>query len=574
MADGQRADARRADIQGLRALAVLFVVAFHAGLPAAGGFVGVDVFFVISGFVITGMLMREHAAHGRIRFGRFYLRRFKRLTPALAVVVAVTMLVSALALSPIGGQAAAAQTGLGAMLLVANIVIARSTGDYFSRSAETNPLLNTWSLSVEEQFYLVFPLLLGLSWLFARCRPRLRWLPVAVVSVIAVLSFAATAWDAHQWQSLAGHLSAMFGFYGAGARAWEFAAGALLAFAVARWPLRSARAGLVIGMVGGAAMVSSLWLITGETQFPGAWTLLPVLGTVLLLLAGSGNLNPVSRVLSSAPMVALGDWSYSIYLWHWPFIVFAKVFWPHDPVAVLVASAVSFVPAYASYCWIEQPIRTMTLPTRTMVVKLIAAVLIPPVLLAGGVGFASQQGFWSQTVRDFRGVATHHVGVLTGCSHESWLGLERCRRNATAVGSPVYLVGDSNADQFSEAVAGAAEQLGRPMQPLTEDGCMFLDASPVYPGASYQDACDAYRRGVSGFLDAATPGTVVLSHTDVYWLTDSMAIGLDRAGATKDPAAKLAVLPVALGRTIDRLRAAGHRVLVVQTRTSLGRFRK
>src|SRR5262245_6874528 len=158
---------RRLGIQGWLPVAALMVVSFPAGLPVPGGFVGVDVFFVISGFVIAGMLGREWRTTGRIRFGQFYLRRFKRLTPALALMVAVTMIISVAVLSPLGIQQTAAKTGIGAMLLVANAVIAKTTGGYFDAHAETNPLLHTWTLSVEEQFYLAFPALIALGWYIA-----------------------------------------------------------------------------------------------------------------------------------------------------------------------------------------------------------------------------------------------------------------------------------------------------------------------------------------------------------------------------------------------------------------------
>jgi peptidoglycan/LPS O-acetylase OafA/YrhL len=154
----QAENSLRLDVQGLRAVAVLLVVAFHSGLPAPGGFIGVDVFFVISGFVIAAMLQREWAITGRLDFARFYMRRFKRLTPALAVIVTVTAAVSAFVLSPFGDQQTTAKTAIGGIFLVANAVIARTTGGYFDAPAETNPLLNIWSLSVEEQFYLVFPI--------------------------------------------------------------------------------------------------------------------------------------------------------------------------------------------------------------------------------------------------------------------------------------------------------------------------------------------------------------------------------------------------------------------------------
>jgi peptidoglycan/LPS O-acetylase OafA/YrhL len=179
---------RRLDIQGLRAVAVLMVVAFHAGLPVHGGFVGVDVFFVISGFVITGLLQREWAATERVRFGAFYVRRFKRLTPALALMVGSTAVASALFLSPLGPQQTVAKTAVGAMLLTANRAIAATTGGYFDPPAASNPLLNTWTLSVEEQFYLLWPLaVLGLLLLKDR---RIR---LAVVAACAIGSGIAMA---------------------------------------------------------------------------------------------------------------------------------------------------------------------------------------------------------------------------------------------------------------------------------------------------------------------------------------------------------------------------------------------
>lgn len=218
---------RRLDIQGLRAIAVLMVVAFHVGLPVPGGFLGVDVFFVISGFVITAMLMREWDSTGRIRLGRFYVRRFKRLTPALAVTVGVVMAASALLFSPLGGaQVTAAQTAMGAMLLAANVVIARTTGDYFDARAETNPLLNMWSLSVEEQFYLVFPALLLFCWLLGR-RSRRSDLAPLVVGAVGAVSFAlALAGSTGLEVSLMP--DSLVGFYGPATRVWEFAGSSYL----------------------------------------------------------------------------------------------------------------------------------------------------------------------------------------------------------------------------------------------------------------------------------------------------------------------------------------------------------
>ena len=305
-------------------MAVLVVVAFHAGLPVPGGFVGVDVFFVISGFVITGMLRREWAAQGRIRLGHFYMRRFKRLTPALALMVSVAMLLSVLVLSPLGTQQTAAQTAIGAMLLLANVVIARTTGGYFDAPAATNPHLNTWSLSVEEQFYLVFPVILIGGWLLVRRWPRMRLAPAFIVVLVALVSFAlalAGVFDS----KFPGIRPELIGFYSPFSRAWEFAAGARVALAIARLTVSSRLLATALGVAGALALLASLWVITESTPFPGPWTLLPVGATLLLLIAGTQPGNVVTRGLGTRPMTAIGDWSYSVYLWHWPLIVFTAL---------------------------------------------------------------------------------------------------------------------------------------------------------------------------------------------------------------------------------------------------------
>ena len=376
------APGRRRDIQGLRAIAVLLVVLFHAELPVPGGFVGVDVFFVISGFVITAMLMREWSQHGRIRFGHFYFRRFLRLTPALALVVAVVALASVFLQNPFGAQQTTARTGIGAMLLSANYVIGHAAGDYFADNAITNPLLHTWSLSVEEQFYLVFPALMALAWLLVR-RGRRR-APVAIVAVIALGSFAlGVAWSFGS--TVAEGLTAYFGgpesfaFYSSLTRAWEFAAGALLALALARIPVPTVAVARLLGAAGAVLLAVSAFAIHDGQPFPGIVALLPVTGTVLLILAGSHHTVGVSAALSARPMVWLGDMSYSWYLWHWPLIVFTALVFPHRPALLVAAAAASLLPALASYRWLEQPLRGYRPRTRPRAGALIATTLAVPI---------------------------------------------------------------------------------------------------------------------------------------------------------------------------------------------------
>ena len=382
---------KRLDIQGLRAIAVVMVVAFHAGLPVPGGFVGVDVFFVISGFVITAMLHREWVSTGRIRFRQFYLKRFRRLTPALALMVACTVVISSVVLYPFADQENVVKTAFGAMLLAANFVISKTTGGYFGAAAEANPLLNTWSLSVEEQFYLIFPAVLVLGWVLAKRRARLRGAPFLLIGSIATLSFGLALAQTLGWTFFGSEI--FLGFYSTFTRAWEFAAGALLAIVLTKFTISlTPRFMSTVGAVGIGMLAASLWLITGSTSFPGPWTLLPVIGTLLLLLAGTCE-NRVSRALSTRPMVRIGDWSYSIYLWHWPFIVFAIYLWPFSPYAAVLAAVISLAPALASYYWLEQPIRQRVTRNRIQTTKLITAVMIPPLILAALVGVTAKY-YW------------------------------------------------------------------------------------------------------------------------------------------------------------------------------------
>jgi peptidoglycan/LPS O-acetylase OafA/YrhL len=248
---------RRPGIQGLRAVAVLAVVAFHAGLPVSGGFIGVDIFFVISGLVITGMLHRQWLREGRIRMRSFYGRRFRRLIPALAVMVTLTVCASALLLPPFGAQQNTAQTGVGAMLMAANFLIAEMTGDHFDVAAESNALLHTWSLSVEEQSYLLFPAALALSWVIANRHRGLRVAPVISVALVGSASLAIVLLHAlgrpvtlvPEW---------LVGFYGPVGRAWEFAAGALLALAVPHLVRLGRGSATAMGVLGAGAVLASL----------------------------------------------------------------------------------------------------------------------------------------------------------------------------------------------------------------------------------------------------------------------------------------------------------------------------
>jgi peptidoglycan/LPS O-acetylase OafA/YrhL len=428
---------KRADIQGLRALAVLSVVAFHAGLPLPGGFTGVDVFFVISGYVITNMLRREHAATGRIAFGAFYLRRFRRLAPALSVVVAFTVAGSSLVLSPLGPQEDVAKTALGALLFVANFAIASTTGGYFDRAADANPLLHTWSLSVEEQFYFLFPALLVVGWRLRRSG--------AVVGAVTALSLAV---------ALTGG-----GFYYPLSRAWEFGVGALLTLATVRSP----RVALAASALGIEMLLVSFVLLDGDARWPSPWTLLPVAGAGLLLLGAP-------KALALPPLARIGDWSYSLYLWHWPLIVFAVALWPATPHVRLYAAAASVVPALLSFRFVEQPLRTLRIQPARRLALLAAAVLALPLLVDGAMA-STVKGVWTPGYQaadllvahdgeigeaDFyRSVARYPAcGVAELRVHAlRFENVVRCGQSQRTSPAAVALIGDSHAEHLFPGLA-------------------------------------------------------------------------------------------------------------------------
>ncbi len=567
---------RRRDIQGLRAIAVLAVVLFHAGLPVPGGFVGVDVFFVISGFVITVMLHREWTATGVVRFRTFYIKRFKRLTPALAVMVSVTLVVSAVVMTPFGPQENVAMTALGAMLFTANVVIARTTGGYFDAPAEGNPLLNTWSLSVEEQFYLLFPLLLVIGWYLVRRVRTARHAPLVLVGLVGVISLGLSILGASGF--VVPGAPWLLGFYSPFTRAWEFAFGALLALFMAQRAAPTRRVSTGAGVLGAALVLLSLFVITGETPFPGYWALLPVLGALLLILAGFDEGNVVSRALAVGPAVKVGDWSYSIYLWHWPMIVFTGLLWPGQPALLVLAAALSFGPSLASYAWVEQPVRRMGSMSGPRLTAIIAACIVPPIVLAAAVGLSASRDLWVAQLwvpqlSGFSDWSRSHVGWDDCMSRGTMNGdptqvnqFGACQWNSDAAGAPLYLVGDSNANQFSETLIGASRELGAPLTLDSAASCPLADVVIDVPGVSdaASSLCQERFAATMEALLAAPPGVVVIANADNYIFAGDYSISDGAGGSSSDRAEKAALFEGGLRRTVQALEAAGHSVILVQ----------
>jgi peptidoglycan/LPS O-acetylase OafA/YrhL len=332
----------RDDIDGLRAIAVLSVVLFHLGVPGLpGGFIGVDVFFVISGFLITGIISGELSA-GRFSLFGFYERRVRRIFPALFVVHLATVTAASWLLFPSEAREVGRDV-LRSLAFVSNVFFAREDGGYFNQVTTSAPLLHTWSLSVEEQFYVGLPLLLLALRRFGK---RIQLVALALA---CALSFALAE---HQVQ-----VDARSAFYLVHSRAWELLLGSLLALgAFGRAPSGLAAQGLAC--LGLALLAFGVAGIDEETPFPGLWALPPCLGTLLLLHAGSEARTLVGRLLSLGPFTFFGRISYSLYLWHWPLAVFyVSEHGRPSPVAALGLFAASVAVATLSYYFVEQPIR-------------------------------------------------------------------------------------------------------------------------------------------------------------------------------------------------------------------------
>jgi peptidoglycan/LPS O-acetylase OafA/YrhL len=332
----------RADIDGLRAIAIASVVLFHVGLgPFPGGFVGVDIFFVISGYLITGLIV-ERLRQGKFSFWDFYARRTRRIYPALFAMIPVVLLLGYFMLTP-GEYKDLGKSALYSSAFLANVYFWLNTG-YFDLSAESMPLLHIWSIAVEEQFYVMWPLTLVLLWRFCPMS-RAATLKALIIATV-LLAIVCIVWTAHD---------AKTAFFLPFTRLWEFTLGAGV---LALPPIRSARLANALSVLGVIAMICAVLLFSEALAYPGYYAILPCVGTAAAIAAGENSL--MSRALSLPPPVFIGKVSYSLYLWHWPFIVYyadyagTRNFSVPERVS-LIAVAVAI--AYLSYRFIEQPTR-------------------------------------------------------------------------------------------------------------------------------------------------------------------------------------------------------------------------
>ena len=347
----------RPDIDGLRAIAIISVVFYHAGFPGfPGGFVGVDVFFVISGYLITVLLFNEAMTSGRISLSGFYARRVRRLMPAGLLVLAVTLLLGGLFMLPgSSDQRILARSALAVAVFGSNFFFAYKTGGYFDDPSYSLPLLHTWSLSIEEQYYLIWPLLLLLFFRFYRTPNTEHKMRLRVILALTAMLVVSLAWcisSTPKQQNMA--------FYLLPARVWEFAIGGIVGLAGSAFHARLYRHAETLALTGLGLIIYSVTVFTHSTPFPGWAAMLPVFGSAALIFGLSANEHGlVRRLLCARPLVFIGILSYSWYLWHWPLLSIYRIYnlGAQNLLdnALIVALALGL--AWLSFIWIERPIR-------------------------------------------------------------------------------------------------------------------------------------------------------------------------------------------------------------------------
>lgn len=501
----------RRDITGMRSLAIIPVVAFHAGATAIpGGFIGVDVFYVISGFLITTILLREAEKTGRIALGLFWAKRIRRLVPALVVTVAFTLVVGALIGSVLGWDSLALQ-GAASVLYVANILFWRESTNYFDTGSGLSPFLHMWSLGVEEQFYVLWPLLLIAGMWIAARRFTLRSVLTVAFSIVFVTSLGLSIFLTP--------ISPNAAFYLLPTRAWEFAGAGLLALLPASAVVRRRSVASVLAIAGVVVLGLGLVFLSESDPYPGSLALVPFVGTVLLIVAGGGARSVLAPLLESRPAVWIGNVSYSWYLWHWPLIVFAKELFPESAPAMAAAAVLSLGVGAASYSFIEQPLRFRPFLAasvrRTYVVGITATVATVAVAL--GVFAAGSAMLRTEPMLTYaRPAETLPARDCANGTIETIDSVDACILGDPAGTTTIAVIGDSHAGHWRGAVEALAAESGYRLVFRWLSSCPSIDVPVTDLQGVTDPKCEPYRDQTAKILDAVRPDVVIISNANAY----------------------------------------------------------
>ncbi len=538
----------RKEIDGLRAVALLPVILYHAGFASfGGGYLGVDVFFVISGYLITSLILEEHAA-GRFSLAGFYARRARRILPALFAVILVCLPFAYFWMLSFELKEFS-QSVVAVVSFLSNVFFWRTT-DYFGALAEVKPLLHTWSLGVEEQFYLLFPLVLLAALRFG------RRFALAATIIAAAVSLGAAHWAADRMP--------IASFYLLPTRAWELLAGSVCGFVMAGRVQRS-QGGLAA--VGLGMIVVPVFLFDAETSFLGGFAVVPVLGTALVILfAASGTV--VARLLSAGPVAGLGLISYSAYLWHQPVFAFLRIRSPEtqSPVVLGVLVFVIFGLAYVTWRWVETPFRGKTPVLASGRALIAVTVAVGGLLAAAGYAGVAANGF------DQRSNGDVTMGALAATIAPN-PGLGGCDTvppvNAVCSTGPdpkILLWGDSFAKHLAQGIKASAG--GRAFVQITMSQCApILDIAQKkdWLSGNSADTCIAFNQSVLDYIRSERIEVVIMGS----------ALGLASWRVTRRNGEIVegdspAIVARGLAATVAAIRAAGAKVVFVSPTPSSG----
>jgi peptidoglycan/LPS O-acetylase OafA/YrhL len=590
----------------------LAVVLFHAAVPGiGGGYVGVDVFFVISGFLITGLLWREVSTTGTVRLRGFYGARARRLLPASAAVGVITMIASAILLPPLQARPAIGD-GIASALYVSNYQFVLRGVDYFANRVSPSPFLHYWSLGVEEQFYLVWaPMILGTAWLIRRVRRRTSGEATSsqrpylvVLALVAAVSFTLSF--------LATYVVPAAAFYSLPTRAWQLAIGGLIALTAGQWRRLAALPAAIMGWAGLALILVACTWLSPTTLYPGTAALLPTLGAALVIGVGcAAPSQGCGWLLGQSPMRAIGRISYSWYLWHWPVLILAPFVLGHPlglPARV-AAALLSAGLAWLTLRYLENPLRfapkIRNSPWRSLGLGAVATVIAVCVgmgllkVVPTPVGHGTPAAPLSSTAAPAPAgsdVAAYDAAVqhtfaqvqaavaasadlnrvpsnltpplaeagaekdallFNGCLREPFQsGQPECAMGDTASATTVALVGDSHAAMWTPAFQQIATQRNWRLEMLSKGACPLLDlpvTNPLSRLAEYLQHCQEWRAQIVARLKAEHPRLIVLSLWRGYGTDESLSGYHAYGSAWRD----------GLTRMVQQLRDTGAKVLVL-----------
>lgn len=494
----------RPAIEGLRGVAVLMVVLAHAGVPGlAGGFTGVDVFFVLSGFLITGLLADELERTGRVDYRAFYRRRILRLLPALLVMVAVVGVAVAWLL-PAKSMAFQLEAGAWTALWSANLHFIFAGFDYFGPRADDNLFLHAWSLAVEEQFYLLWPWLLATTWAWARAR-------TVVLAAVAATGFAACLWVLAREPTAA--------YYAMPTRLWQLALGA----AACQWVRGGGMAGRGAALLAPAGVIllgATLWAVDGGQAYPGWNALLPSVAAACLVCVACHGRGPVAWLLATPLPRLAGRVSYSWYLWHWPFLAIGPAMGFARPTPAMALSLVlaSFLVAWASQAFVEARWRHGVPPVRRPVAWLLAGSVVLAAAMQAGALLAPRLAAQHSPIEAKVLAAIRKPDVYRQEDCDQWYRsdtLVPCERVAApAPARTIVFIGDSVGTQWMPALEALARARGLRLVVLTKSSCPIVDEPFFYAQINRRFVeCERWRDKAVAYVAAGDPAVVVIGST-------------------------------------------------------------